>query len=68
MKKLLRKRKHLEIFFGNFASLEDSQHLPQGPPGKADNNVNTLELCFTYGQANNPALYKAEIKTTNKIH
>lgn len=40
--------------------------LVSGLLGEVDSNINILELCSTYGQANNPALYKVKIKTTSK--
>ena len=43
MEGLPRKREHLRTFFNRHAPPEDGQHLPQGPLGEADSNINTLD-------------------------
>ena len=68
MEGLPRRREYLEIFFGSHTSLENGQHLSQGPPGEANNDISTPGLRFAYGQANNPAPRKARIRTTNRTH
>ena len=66
MEGLPRKKEHLRTFLGRYAPPEDGQHLPQGLPGEADNDISTPGLCFTHGQANNLAPREAKAKATNK--
>ena len=48
--------------------LEDGQHLLQRPFKEADSDMSTLKLCFTHGQANNPASPKAKVRATDRTH
>lgn len=66
MEELPEKREYLRTFFGSYASSENGQHLLQGLSRETDSNISTPILCSTYGQAKNPALYKAETRTTSK--
>ena len=66
MERLLKRRKYLETFLSRYAPLENGQHLSQGSLGETNSDISSLRLPFAHGQVNNPALYKAKIRKTDK--
>ena len=66
MEGLPRRKEYLETFFGSHAPPKNGQYLPQEPFRKTDSNINTLRLCSTHCQANNPAPHKAGTKISSK--
>lgn len=68
MEKLSKKREYLKIILSSYAPLEDGQYLLQRPFEKANNDISTSELRFTYGKANSQALCKAKTKIPSKKH